>query len=148
LRLGERESGTARLEEAVAIYHDALKEYTRERVPLDWVMTQNNLGAALYLLGERESGKAKLEEAVVAYREALNERTREQVPLDWASTQHNLGMRYKPSGNARAVLHFFQTFSTPFTARRLARYVVMSRLAVWGMSLTQEETSWRPRLHG
>jgi hypothetical protein len=34
--LGERESGTARLEEAVAAYRDALKEYSRERVPFDW----------------------------------------------------------------------------------------------------------------
>src|SRR5207245_1644880 len=32
--LGERESGTARLEEAVEAYRAALKEYTRERVPL------------------------------------------------------------------------------------------------------------------
>ena len=43
--LGERESGTARLEEAVAAYRDALEERTRERVPLDWAMTQNNLGS-------------------------------------------------------------------------------------------------------
>ena len=46
-RLGERESGTARLEEAVAAFREALKEWTRERVPLDWAMTQNNLGNAL-----------------------------------------------------------------------------------------------------
>jgi hypothetical protein len=45
--LGQRESGTARLEEGVTAYRDALKEYTRERVPLDWAMTQNNLGNAL-----------------------------------------------------------------------------------------------------
>ena len=45
--LGERESGTARLEEAVAAYRAALEERTRERVPLDWAMTQNNLGNAL-----------------------------------------------------------------------------------------------------
>jgi Tetratricopeptide repeat len=32
--LGERESGTARLEEAVAAYRAALEENTRERVPL------------------------------------------------------------------------------------------------------------------
>ena len=38
--LGERESGTARLEEAVAAYRAALEECTRERVPLDWAMTQ------------------------------------------------------------------------------------------------------------
>ena len=82
--LGERESGTARLEEAVAAYREALKENTRERVPLEWAMTQMNLGNALKRLGERESGTARLEEAVAAYREALQELTRERVPLDWA----------------------------------------------------------------
>src|SRR6185437_1999590 len=84
--LGERESGTARLEEAVAAYREALKEYTRERVPLDWAMTQTNLGAALQTLGGRESGTARLEDAVAAYRAALTERTRERVPLDWAAS--------------------------------------------------------------
>jgi hypothetical protein len=46
-------------------------------VPLDWAMTQNNLGEVLYALGERESGTARLEEVVAAYREALKELTRE-----------------------------------------------------------------------
>src|SRR4051794_22210900 len=65
--LGARESGTARLEEAVAAYRAALEEYTRERVPLDWARTQMNLGTALWTLGERESGTARLEEAVIAW---------------------------------------------------------------------------------
>ena len=56
--LGERESGTARLEEAVTVYRETLKEYTRERVPLDWAMTQNNLGNTLISLGEREKGNS------------------------------------------------------------------------------------------
>ena len=151
--LGERESGTARLEEAVAAYRAALagmharagaarlggdaeqsrqcaldarragerdgaaggggrglsrgaEEWTRERVPLDWAMTQNNLGNALQTLGERESGTARLEEAVAAYRAALEERTRERVPLDWATTQNNLGaalatLGERESGTAR-----------------------------------------------
>ena len=47
VRLGEREAGTARLEEAVAAFRLALEEMTRERVPLDWAMTQMNLGIAL-----------------------------------------------------------------------------------------------------
>ena len=54
--LGQRESGTARLEQAVAAYHAALEERTRERVPLDWAMTQMNLGNALtssWQAGER-----------------------------------------------------------------------------------------------
>ena len=86
--LGERESGTARLEEAVAAYRAALEERTRERVPLEWAMTQNNLGNALRALGERESGTARLEEAVAAYRAALEEYPRERVPLKWAKAQN------------------------------------------------------------
>jgi tetratricopeptide (TPR) repeat protein len=96
--LGMRESGTVRLEEAVAAYRDALKEQTRERVPLEWAATQNNLGTALHALGERESGTARLEEAVAAYRDALKEQTRERVPLDWATTQNNLGITLRSLG--------------------------------------------------
>jgi hypothetical protein len=55
----------------VSAYREALKEYTRERVPLQWAMTQTNLGTALETLGERERGTARLEEAVVAYDAAL-----------------------------------------------------------------------------
>jgi tetratricopeptide (TPR) repeat protein len=104
--LGERESGTARLEEAVSAYRAALEERTRDRVPLDWAMTQNNLGNALATLGERASGTARLEEAVSAYRAALEERTRDRVPLDWAATQNNLGnvlqtLGGRESGTAR-----------------------------------------------
>ena len=89
--LGEREAGTALLEEAVAAFRAALEEWTRARVPLDWAMTQNNLGNALQTLGEREAGTARLEEAVVAFRAALEEWTRDRVPLQWAGTQNNLG---------------------------------------------------------
>jgi tetratricopeptide (TPR) repeat protein len=89
--LGERESGTERLDQAVTAYTEALKEYTRERAPLDWAMTQMNLGTALQALGERESGTARLDQAVTAYTEALEEITRERVPLNWATTQMNLG---------------------------------------------------------
>jgi tetratricopeptide (TPR) repeat protein len=76
-------------DQAVAAYHEALKEWTRDRVPLDWAMTQNNLGIALWSLGQRETGTARLDQAVAAYHEALKERTRDRVPLDWAGTQLN-----------------------------------------------------------
>ena len=69
--LGERESGTAHLEQAVEAYRAALEERTRARVPLDWAMTQNNLGNALAALGERERGTERLEQAVAAYRATL-----------------------------------------------------------------------------
>jgi len=90
-RLGERESGTEKLEEAVATFRETLKELTRERVPLDWARTEIGLGLVLWRLGRRENGTAKLEEAAIAYREALKEWTRERVPLDWAMAQDSLG---------------------------------------------------------
>ena len=79
--LGDQSGQNAPLQEAVDAYRAALQELTRERVPLDWAVTQNNLGNALSRLGERESGTQRLEEAVDAYRAALQERTRERVPL-------------------------------------------------------------------
>jgi tetratricopeptide (TPR) repeat protein len=90
--LGQRESGTAKLEAAVAAHREALKELTRERAPFFWAMTQENLGVALRSLGERESGTANLEAAVAAHREALTERTRDRVPLDWATSFGNEGV--------------------------------------------------------
>ncbi len=59
-------------------YRAALQEWTRDKVPLQWATTQNNLGNALRTLGERESGTARLEEAVAAFRAALEEWTRER----------------------------------------------------------------------
>ncbi|MFZ5964605.1 helix-turn-helix domain-containing protein [Thalassococcus sp. BH17M4-6] len=104
--LGERESGTARLEGAVVAFRAALEERTRDRVPLDWAKAQANLGNALQTLGARESGTARLEEAVAAYRAALEEMIRDRVPLDWAMTQMNLGtalatLGERESGTAR-----------------------------------------------
>ena len=105
-RLGGERGDNARLVTAIAYYRKVLEEWTRERVPLDWATTQNNLGNALASLGGRESGTARLEEAVAAYREALKERTRERVPLDWVMTQNNLGnalasLGGRESGTAR-----------------------------------------------
>ena len=72
-------------------FTEALKERTRERVPLDWAGTQSNFGNVLTTLGARERGTERLEQAVTAFTEALKEITRERVPPDWASTQSNLG---------------------------------------------------------
>jgi hypothetical protein len=68
----------------------ALEERTRERVPLDWATTQNNLGNALSTLGKREAGTARLHEAVEAYRAALRVLTRENTLHQWELAQANL----------------------------------------------------------
>ncbi len=59
--LGERESGTARLEEAVVAYRAALKERTREHVPLQWAMTLGNEGVTLRMIAERKQDLALAE---------------------------------------------------------------------------------------
>jgi tetratricopeptide (TPR) repeat protein len=87
---GDQKGDNRSLKEAVTAYDEALKEWTRERAPLKWAMTQNNLGSALRVLGERESGTMHLEQAVLAYNEALKGRLRQRVPLDWAGTQNGL----------------------------------------------------------
>jgi tetratricopeptide (TPR) repeat protein len=89
--IGHRLGDNAALMVSIAAYREALNEITRERVPLEWAKTQNNLGAALLRLGERESGSTRVEEAVAAFREALTEWTQERVPLQWAATHDNLG---------------------------------------------------------
>ena len=72
-------------------FRAALEERTRERVvPLQWAMTQNNLGNALSTLGGRESGTECLEQAVVAYRAALEEFAAEGMSWHRDRAQNNL----------------------------------------------------------
>ena len=95
---GDQRGDNAALKKSIEVYERALQERTRDRVPLDWAGTENNLGIALGTLGERESGTARLEEAVAAYRAALEELTRARVPLNWAQTQNNLGATLEALG--------------------------------------------------
>jgi tetratricopeptide (TPR) repeat protein len=88
---GTQFGDSAALAKAIALYRQYLSLFPRDRVPLDWAATQNNLANALETLGRREGGTQRLEEAVSAYRAALEEYTRDRVPLDWAMTQINLG---------------------------------------------------------
>ena len=46
----------AQLEAAAAAFEAALLERTRERVPLDWATTENNLGLALTGLSTWDAG--------------------------------------------------------------------------------------------
>jgi len=61
--LGLRESGTTRLEEAVAAYREALKEDSR-RGPSQWASTLGYEGFALMILAERRVDPAMAESAL------------------------------------------------------------------------------------
>jgi tetratricopeptide (TPR) repeat protein len=99
---GDHKGDNDALRQAIHAYHEALSMVTRDRVPLDWARTQNNLGTALQTLGAREAGTERLTQAVVAYTEALKEYTRDRVPLDWARTQNNLGTALQTLGAREA----------------------------------------------
>ena len=72
--LSEREADTAKFEEAVAAYREALKEQTRERAPLDWAISTGDLGITSMQLAQRKRDAAMAQTAVVqikAARDAL-----------------------------------------------------------------------------
>jgi hypothetical protein len=78
------------VEEAIAAYCAAFKEWTREKAPLDWAVAKMNLGLALATLGGVDSGTERLEEAAAAYREALKEFDQERTPDHWQMARDNL----------------------------------------------------------
>ena len=51
--LGSRESGTGKLEEAVAAYREALKEWTAQTDPTNYQLTMKNLNQGLTLLKKK-----------------------------------------------------------------------------------------------
>src|ERR1035437_6486657 len=60
--------GVARLERALAAYREALQECTRERVPLDWAITQYNLGTALCRVGGTRERDGPAVESAMCHR--------------------------------------------------------------------------------
>ncbi len=80
----------------MAAYREALKEQTRERVPLDWAMTQNNLGLALQAVGERQAvadkakGCAVLEAARGHFAAALEEFRKAGASYYVGGTERNI----------------------------------------------------------
>ena len=72
----EGKAGNEHLAAAIAAYQGALDIYTREQLPHDWTMTQNNLAIALWDQADRTEGTKGVEllaQAVTAYRSALSE---------------------------------------------------------------------------
>jgi hypothetical protein len=87
-------SKASNMEIAITGYEVALTVYTREALPIDWAMTQNNLGLAYSdrIRGDRADN---IENAIAAFTAALTVRTREALPIDWAMTQNNLANAYR-----------------------------------------------------
>ncbi len=76
---------------SIAAYDEALKVRTLERFPIQYAMTQNNLGTAHRTLAEVEDKATNCKKAIAAYDEALKVYTLERFPIQYAMTQNNLG---------------------------------------------------------
>jgi tetratricopeptide (TPR) repeat protein len=101
---------------AIEAYLQALQVRTLDQSPMDYAMTQNNLGAAYQTLAEVEDKAENSKRAVKAFLQALQVRTLDQSPMDYAMTQNNLGAAYqtlaevedKAENSRRAVEAFLQ----------------------------------------
>ena len=102
LPVGDR---AANLQQAIACFEQALRVFTPEAAPLDYAMTQCNLGTAYagFPVGDRA---ANLQQAIACFEQALRVFTPEAAPLGYATTQNNLGTAYAdlPVGDRAANL--------------------------------------------
>jgi tetratricopeptide (TPR) repeat protein len=79
------------LKKAILAYEKALKMYTIETYPVEYAMTQNNLGNAFGILSEIRDKEENLIRSIQAHGEALKIYTIEAYPVEYAMTQNNLG---------------------------------------------------------
>jgi len=85
-----RDAAQSRFEKALQAFDEALKERTREHVPLDWAGTQVNMANAYVGMGlqeNNESGTYNLKQAITRYRNALEVWTPDRTRLLWIKTQ-------------------------------------------------------------
>ena len=78
------------LEKAINSSKEALKIRTVESYPLDYAMTQNNLGNAYGDLADVKDKEINLEKAINAFQEALNIYTVEKYPLKYCTYPEKL----------------------------------------------------------
>lgn len=80
---------------AIKAHIEALKVRTRDRYPMDYAMTQNNLGVDYQRLARVERQAENCKMAIKACQEALEVYAIDRFPMDYAMTQNSLGNAYK-----------------------------------------------------
>jgi len=89
---------------AVKHYGDALSIFKKDKYPVEYALTQNNLGFAYTDLpaATPEEWAENIRKGVDCYNEALKVRRKDEYPVEYAMTQNNLGLAYTdlPVGRA------------------------------------------------
>ena len=80
---------------AIKSYKEVLKFRTTDLFPMQYAMTQNNLGIAYATLAEVKDKDQNCQLALKAYQEALKVYTLDLFPMDYVATQNNLGNAYR-----------------------------------------------------
>ncbi|MEO1041331.1 MAG: hypothetical protein AAFX52_03490 [Pseudomonadota bacterium] len=89
--LGMVRGDDASLEEAIAVYQDALREFDKRKSPLLWARTQAFMGVVMLNLGSRRQSEPLAEQALTALTEALREYEKQGEVIYWADTYARIG---------------------------------------------------------
>ena len=84
-----------KLFQSIQAFQEALKFHTPEDFPMQYAMTQNNLGATYSILAEVEDKAENCNKAIHAFQETLEFYTLKDFPMQYAATQNNLGIAYR-----------------------------------------------------
>jgi len=114
---------------------DLAAKISREREPLVWAETQNNLGNILAALGQQRRDATLFEQAILCFSKALEEFSQESAPREWASTQYNLGTANQSLGRLLEV--------TP--PLKIAVDAYTNALLVWSREKSPE--NWMYTMH-
>ena len=80
---------------AIQAYESSLILYSKKDFPMNYALTQNNLGNAYGTLAKVENPVNNCETAIKAYKSSLTIYNFEDFPRDYALTQNNLGTAYR-----------------------------------------------------
>ncbi|WP_176247587.1 caspase family protein [Mesorhizobium australicum] len=98
-QLGERTMDPRWLDQAAEIYRAILKDRPRKKFPLDWAITNLDLGVLLNILGQRTGERSQLDEALNALEGASQIITKKQMPEEWAGIQLNISNVHSSIGD-------------------------------------------------
>ncbi|WP_051371408.1 caspase family protein [Mesorhizobium loti] len=108
------------LQVSMRTFAEAAKLLPQDRLTAQLVMTQNDLGLAMYIYGERQSDSASLEQAVGIFSGIVSSGIKEVDPSLWAEAQSNLGTALVLLGTRKSGPEQYQQAAIAFAAARQA----------------------------
>ncbi|QKD05392.1 peptidase C14 [Mesorhizobium loti R88b] len=102
------------LQVSMRTFAEAAKLLPQDRLTPQLVMTQNDLGVAMYMYGERQGDSASLEQAVGIFSRIVSSGIKQVDPSLWAETQSNLGTTLISLGTRKSGPEQYQQAAVAF----------------------------------